>query len=198
MHLPARAELERRPLTTARLALAPLDGDDSRDFFQALDGSRAHLLEWLPWVESCVLPPDALARCEGSAEDWDGARALRFAVRDASTLRFLGVVALEALVPAHDNADLVVWLRADALRHGFATEAAAQVLTFAFRRAGLHRVRAFVAPSNAGAMGVLSRLGFRLEALVRGTERQAGRWVDEYQVALLARDRVRGPWWQDR
>jgi RimJ/RimL family protein N-acetyltransferase len=198
MHLPARNELERRPLTTPRLSLAPLDADDARDFFQAVDTSRVHLARWLDWVDSCTAPSDALGRCAGSGDDWDGARALRFAVRESSTMRLLGVVALEALVPAHDNADLAVWLRSDALRHGYATEAAASLLTFAFRRAGLHRVRAFAAPSNLGAMGVLHKLGFRFEAIAREADRRAQQAGDWYQHALLARDIVRGPWWADR
>jgi ribosomal-protein-alanine N-acetyltransferase len=198
MHLPARVELERRPLTTARLVIAPLDGDDARDFLRAVDASRTHLTPWLPWVESCASSVDALARCEAAAQDWDAARALRFGVRDASTLQLIGVVALEAVVPAHDNADLVGWLHADALRHGFATEAAAAVLTLAFRRAGMHRVRALASPSNLGAMGVLNKLGFRFEAVVRQAERREGRWVDECQHSLLARDPFRGPWWSNR
>jgi RimJ/RimL family protein N-acetyltransferase len=198
MHLPARIELERRPLTTARLVIAPLDGDDARDFLRAVDVSRAHLAPWLSWVDACTSSQDALAWCDAAAHDWDGARALRFGVREANTLQLLGVVALEALVPAHDNADLVVWLRAEAVRHGFATEAAAAVLTLAFRRAGFHRVRAVASTSNTGAMGVLHRLGFRFEAVVRGVERRAGRWVDEQQHALLARDPFHGPWWAAR
>jgi RimJ/RimL family protein N-acetyltransferase len=198
LHLPARAELERRPLKTARLALTPLDADDARDFFRAVDESRAHLRAGLDWVDVCAAPSDAHQRCAASPEDWDSARALRLAVRESSTLTFLGVAALEALMPAHDCGDLVVWLRADCLRQGYATEAAAALLVFAFRRAGMHRVRAFAGPSNAGALGVLRKLGFRFEAVVRGVDPRGGQWIDQWQHALLARDPVSGPAWVDR
>jgi RimJ/RimL family protein N-acetyltransferase len=198
MHLPARAEIERRPLKTARLALAPLDVGDARDFFRAVDESRAHLGAWLEWIEGCVAGSDAHRRCEASADDWDAARALRFSVRESSTLAFLGVASLEALMPAHDSGDLVVWLRNDSLRQGVATEAAAALLTFAFRRAGLHRVRAFAGPGNVGALGVLRKLGFHFEAVVRAVQPGGGRWTDEWQHSLLARDPVSGPVWADR
>jgi RimJ/RimL family protein N-acetyltransferase len=198
MHLPARAELERRPVKTARLALAPLDVTDARDFFRAVDVSRTHLGAWLEWVEGCAAPSDAHRRCAASADDWDAARAVRFAVREGSTLAFLGVVGLEALMPAHDCGDLVVWLRNDSLRQGVATEAAAALLIFAFRRAGLHRVRAFAGTTNAGALGMLRRLGFHFEAVVRSVHPGGGHWTDEWQHALLARDPVSGPAWADR
>lgn len=197
MHLPSRAELERRPLKSARLMLAPLDVTDARDLFRAVDPSRTHLGQ-LDWVAGCALPSDAHRRCESSAEDWDSARALRFAVREVSTLAFLGVAALETLLPAHDSGDLVVWVRSDVLRQGYATEAAAALLVFAFRRAGLHRVRAFAGPFNPGALGVLRRLGFRFEAVVRGADAIGGRWTDTWQHSLLARDPVSGPAWVDR
>jgi ribosomal-protein-serine acetyltransferase len=187
MHLPSRTELSNRPISTNRLTIAPLDAHDARDFFRAVEASRAHLGLWLPWVETCTETSAATALCTGAARDWERARSLRFAVRDRTTLRLLGTVTLEGLVIAHANADLTFWVRHDSLRHGIATEAGGAVVDFAFHRMGMHRLRATAATSNVAALGVLARLGFRLEGIVREGERCGGRWVDAATFGLLAR-----------
>jgi RimJ/RimL family protein N-acetyltransferase len=184
MHVPSRNEMSSRPLATARLALAPLDVQDARDLFRAVEASRRHLGPWLAWVAECT-GSAAARRCTDSEDDWDQVRALRFAVRDATTLRLLGVVSLEALVTAHASADLSFWVHADSLRRGVATEAAGAAVAFALHRMGLHRLRATVAASNVAARRVLARLAFRFEAVVRDGEWHAGRRVDGEQYALL-------------
>jgi RimJ/RimL family protein N-acetyltransferase len=187
MHVPSRNEMTSRPLATARFVLAPLDVHDARDLLRAVDASRDHLGHWLAWVAACTAGPDAVHRCAESQADWDQARALRFAVRDTTTLQLLGVVTLEAIVPAHANADLSFWVRADALRQGVATEATGAAVELAFHRMGLHRLRATIAASNVAARGVLASLAFRFESVVRGGEWHDGRRVDGEQYALLAR-----------
>jgi ribosomal-protein-serine acetyltransferase len=187
MHVPSLTELSSRPVRTHRLALAPLDAHDARDFFRAVEASRAHLARELPWVETCAEMSAAVALCDGATRDWERTRALRFAVRDRTTLQLLGAVTLEGLVTAHANADLTFWVRADSLRRGVATEAAAAVVDFAFHRMGMHRLRATAATTNIAALGVLARLGFRLEGIVREGERSGGRWVDAATFGLLAR-----------
>jgi ribosomal-protein-serine acetyltransferase len=187
MHVPSRNELSSRPLTTHQLSLAPLDALDARDFFRAVDESRPHLARWLPWVESCAVASEAARLCGEAAHEWDQARTLRFAVRDRTTLRLLGVVALEGLVTAHANADLSFWVRADSLRRGIATGAAGAVVGFALHRMGLHRLRACAATINAGAVAVLGALGFRFEGVARESEWCDGRRVDGAMFALLAR-----------
>jgi RimJ/RimL family protein N-acetyltransferase len=48
--------------------------------------------------------------------------------------------------------------------HGYATEAAREVLRFAFEDLGLHEVVAFTVPANLGSRGLMQRLGFRYDA----------------------------------
>lgn len=166
--------------------LAPLDVHDARDLFRVVEGSRRHLAPWLAWVADCDDGSAAVKRCTEAEDDWDQARAIRLAVRDAATLQLVGVVALEGIIPAHASADLAFWVRADSLRRGVAAEAAGTVVAFALHRMGLHRLRATIAAPNAGARRVLARLAFRFESVVRGGEWHAGRRVDGEQYALVA------------
>ncbi len=187
MHVPTRAELASRPLVTAELLLAPLERQDARDLLQAVESSRAHLSRWLPWAESVRETTGAVRLCDDAAVDWDLARSLRLGVRDRTTLRMLGGVALDGLVPAHASGDLAFWVRADSLRRGVASQAAAAVVDFALHRMGMHRLRATAAATNTAALGVLGRTGFRLEGLARDSEWRDGGFEDGYLFGLLAR-----------
>ena len=71
-------------------------------------------------------------------------------------------------------------------RHGYATEAARALLSYAFETAGLHRVIATCNPENTASVRVMEKLHMRREAhFRRGHLQPDGRWIDEYFYALL-------------
>ncbi|HXN31644.1 MAG TPA: GNAT family protein [Polyangiaceae bacterium] len=186
--VPPRAELRHRPLDTQRAVLTPVDSSDASDLWQAVDGSRAHLEKWLPWVPFNTDLDASWRYCEASASDWDQGRALRFAIRERATRRFLGVVGLESIAHLHQSAELGYWLRADVARRGYMTESARATLGWAFKRLNAHRVRVAAATDNFASLGVIRRLGFRFEGIAREAERCQGRWLDHALFAMIATD----------
>ena len=70
---------------------------------------------------------------------------------------------------------------------GFAMEAAATLLNYAFEELGLHRVRADTDPQNTAAWRLLERLGMRREAHLKQSLWFKGQWADEYFYAILER-----------
>lgn len=191
--VPPRSELRARPLETSRLHLHPLDATDTRDLWTAVEASRAHLEPWLPWVPFNIDLESSGRYAEASAADWDSARACRFAIRDRSTRRLLGVIGLENFAHLHENVELGYWLRVDAGRNGYMTEAGRAVLDWAFSHLNVHRVRVAAATDNHKSLAVIGRLGFRFEGIARQAERCHGRWLDHAVFALLVTDpRPRG------
>ena len=188
--VPPRAELRHRPLDTERLLLAPVEPTDASDLWLAVDTSRAHLEKWLPWVPFNTDPEASWRYCDASAVDWDHTRALRFAIRERATRRFLGVIGLESLAHLHQSADLGYWLRVDGVRRGYMTEAARTILAWAFGPLNVHRIRVAAATGNDASLGVIRRLGFQFEGVAREAERCQGRWLDHALFALLATDSV--------
>ena len=98
----------------------------------AVESSRPQLEPWLPWVPFNVDLDSSGRYAEASASDWDAARATRFAIRDRSTRRLLGVIGLESFAHLHESVELGYWLRIDSWGKGFMTEAAQGVLDWAF------------------------------------------------------------------
>ena len=126
--VPHRSDLRARPLETARLLLHPLDATDSRDLWNAVESSRAHLEPWLPWVPFNIDLESSGRYAEASAADWDAARACRFSIRDRTSRRFLGVIGLEAFAHLHESVELGYWLRVDACGRGLMTETALETV----------------------------------------------------------------------
>jgi [ribosomal protein S5]-alanine N-acetyltransferase len=87
---------------------------------------------------------------------------------------------------AHSSAKLGYAVHADHWGHGYATEAAATMLTFGFQELGLHRVTAAVGPENAPSIAVLTRLGFTLEGRLRHHVFTHEAWRDSLLYSLLA------------
>ena len=183
-----RTELRARPLETARVLLSPIDPSDARDLWAAVDGSRAHLEPWLPWVPFNIDADASYRYAEASASDWDSARACRFVIRDKVGRRLLGVVGLEAFAHLHQSVELGYWLRNDSCGKGMMTEASRAVVAWAFGPLNAHRVRVAAATDNHASLGVIRRLGFHFEGISRQAERCHGRWLDHAVFSMLASD----------
>ncbi len=67
-------------------------------------------------------------------------------------------------------------------------EACRCLLTWAFSRLNVHRVRVAAATDNHPSLKVIHRLGFRFEGIAREAERCNGRWLDHAVFALLVTD----------
>ncbi|NTJ66431.1 GNAT family N-acetyltransferase [Agrobacterium rhizogenes] len=71
---------------------------------------------------------------------------------------------------------------------GYATEAAAAIITLGFEKFGFHRIFARLDAKNAGSVGVVERLGLRREAHLIENDRFNGVWGDEYVYAVLSHE----------
>ena len=71
---------------------------------------------------------------------------------------------------------------------GVMTEALTAILDFGFTRMGLNRVQATIMPRNERSLGLVERLGFVREGIMRehGTD-ENGEFVDDVLLALLRR-----------
>jgi RimJ/RimL family protein N-acetyltransferase len=70
--------------------------------------------------------------------------------------------------------------------HGYATEAAVEMLRLGFEGLGLHRIVARLDNRNTASARVLERLGMRREAHFVQNEFIKGEWADEVIYAMLA------------
>jgi RimJ/RimL family protein N-acetyltransferase len=70
--------------------------------------------------------------------------------------------------------------------HGYAREAAAEVLRMGFEQLGLHRIIGRADARNTASAKLMERLGMRREAHFVQNEIVKGEWADEVVYAMLA------------
>lgn len=188
LSIPARAQIRRSPIETPRLLLMPIEISDGDELWDAVEGSRWHLERWLPWVPFNSTREASSRYAEACVADWDGGRAVRFAIRERHTRELLGVVGLDSCVHLHRSCELGYWLRRDATGKGLMTEAASASVEFAFSRMSMHRIRCAAATDNFPSLRVIQRLGFRFEGIARQAELVQSRWLDHAVFAKLSQD----------
>lgn len=105
----------------------------------------------------------------------------------------IGEIHLSRLAPNtahHRHTEIGITILPAYQGRGYGREAIEWALDYAFRRAGLHRVRIRAYGWNVGALRLYEKIGFKVE----GREREAfwndGRWWDGVDMGMLE-----GEWW---
>jgi ribosomal-protein-alanine N-acetyltransferase len=115
---------------------------------------------------------------------------LRWAIapgQDADVV--LGTCGFNIWIPSSRRALLGYDLGQRHWRQGIMTEALGAVLRFGFETMGLNRVEALVFLENAASHGLLQKLGFRREGVLREYEYLKGCFVDMVMYSQLRSDR---------
>ncbi|MEU8227779.1 GNAT family protein [Kribbella sp. NPDC048915] len=170
-------------LRTDRLRLRPFAEADGDDLY-AMHSDTFVMRYWdaPPWAG-----PERverfLAGCRQMAEEGTGARLA--VERDGA---FLGWCSLTQWNPAYRSASLGYCYNEKAWGHGYATEAARAVLTWAFDTLDLNRVQAEADTRNIASARVLEKLGFQREGTLREDCVVNGDVSDSWVYGLLRRE----------
>jgi RimJ/RimL family protein N-acetyltransferase len=171
------------PLRTERLVLRPFIQDDVDDLFDIY--SRADVTRYLYWGPRSRTETVAdLERRLRQSELVDEGQLLSLAIVPAESNRVIGEVTLKWLSTAHRQGEIGFSLRPDCNGHGFATEAAAALMTLGFSELGLHRIVGRCDVRNHASVGVLKRLGMLSEAHFVHNEMIKGEWCEEVVYAV--------------
>ncbi|MBM0258068.1 GNAT family N-acetyltransferase [Micromonospora sp. 4G55] len=174
------------PLRTDRLDLRLFTADD----FAALRlpvPRRRHPLPLLRGERRGRQPGGAGPQARPGALRAEG-DVLNLALVLRETGAVIGDVLLIWTSVAHRQGEIGYVLHPDHAGHGYATEAAREMLRLGFDELGLHRIVGRLDARNTASARVLERLGMRREAHLRENELVKGEWTDEAVYALLARE----------
>jgi RimJ/RimL family protein N-acetyltransferase len=175
------------PLETDRLVLRPFaDGDLDALYAMHSDTEVARYLYNDPRTREEVrtLLERKIAGAQLEAEgDWLGA-----AVVTRDTGRVVGDLAMQWVSEEHKTGEIGFVFDPAAQGHGYATEAARELLRVAFEDFGLHRVIGRTEARNAASARVLEKLGMRREAHLVENEWVKGEWQSELVYAMLDRE----------
>ncbi|NDV62031.1 GNAT family N-acetyltransferase [Puniceicoccales bacterium CK1056] len=145
--------------------------------FSLVQKNRAHLREWLPWVDSTRSPVDTRKFLEMSYGGFLHGAGFNFGIRHHGGL--VGLVGFHGFDMANRITSLGYWLSEDACGKGIMREAVAGCVQYAFSDRGMNRVYVRCATNNFRSKRIPESLGFTHE----GTQREA-EWLYDHFVDL--------------
>lgn len=155
-------------------------------FFMLIDSNRAHLREWLPWVDGSQSPSDTAAFIRSTQHQWADLKGMSAGIWCQG--RPAGVISFNTFNWLHRSATIGYWLAAEFQGQGLMTRATRACTDHALTELGLHRVEIRCATGNARSRAIPERLGYTLEGISRDAERLYDHFVDHAIYAMLAPD----------
>ena len=168
----------------ATVTLAALRARDAESLFSLIDGNRAHLRQWLPFVDDAQDATDTQRFILDVSRLADEGRGMAAAIWDDGSLA--GVIGLMEINQRNRNTEIGYWLGAEHQGRGLVTRSCAALVSYAFEAMGLHRVEMYCAPDNARSRRVPERLGFVTEGTLRDAEWLYDHYVDNVLYSMLS------------
>jgi RimJ/RimL family protein N-acetyltransferase len=170
-------------IETARLRLRRFGDADLAPFMAYRndpDVARYQSWDGITEAEAVAFVREQQTAPAGVPGEW-----LQIAIERKDNRRIIGDCAFKVMEDDPRQAEIGYSLARDAQGQGFATEAVAALLSWAFPTFDLHRVIAIVDVENTASVALLERLGLRREAHFRQNIWFKGAWGDEYVYAIL-------------
>ena len=152
---------------TERLVIRCWQPQDARLLKEAVDVSRDHLREWMPWADTEPEPIDVtIKRARQFRAMFDLDKDYVYAVFDKNETQVLGGSGLHTRL-GETVREIGYWIHVAHLNQGYATEVSAALTKVAFEIEGMDRVEIHCSPQNMASSAVPRKIGFVHEATLR-------------------------------
>ncbi|SPT77629.1 ribosomal-protein-alanine acetyltransferase [Niallia circulans] len=109
----------------------------------------------------------------------------RYSIFLAETGDLIGTCGFNQLDADNDRGEIGYELGEPYWGHGYMKEALMKLVEVGFASFALNRIEAKVEPENSASIGLLEKIGFQNEGLLRQYEKAKGRYIDLYLFSLL-------------
>lgn len=170
-------------LTTERLILREFTpGDVPAVFAYQRDESY---LRYYPWTKRTEADVREFVQRFLDWQNEEPRRRFQFAVTLPDSGGIIGSIGIRRKPDNDHEAEIGYELAPEHWGHGYATEAAGEILDFGFGELNLHRISASLVAEHSASARVLERLGMTLEGRSRHVARFKDRWWDGLTYAIL-------------
>ncbi len=172
-------------LTTSRLLLREYRLDDDAAYFLVRSNADAQRYTGSEPHQSVAETRGYIERIQTWYADHD---SIRWAITQQGDDRLIGSCCLFHFDEGYHRAEIGYDLHPDFWGQGIMTEAVAAILTNAFSTMGLHRVEANIDIANERSKGLLLKLGFTYEGVLRQRYVFRDQFDDEHYFGLLTHE----------
>ncbi len=115
-------------------------------------------------------------------------QGIRWAITRKEDDKIIGTCGFHNHKPEHFRAEMGYELGREYWNQGIMTEALPAIMDYGFNCLNYNRIEAFVNYGNVRSAGLLERMGFKLDGVLREYEFNRGNFVDQYCYSLLKKD----------
>jgi ribosomal-protein-serine acetyltransferase len=163
----------------------------ANELFALTDRNRAHLRQWLPWLDSVTTVSDTREFIKTSLTQFANNNGFQAGIWFDE--RLVGLVGYHQIDWVNRITTIGYWLDAGMEGRGLVTKACRALVQHAFAGLGLNRIEIRCAVENKRSRAIPERLGFRQEGMIHQAEWLYDHYVDHVQYGLLASMWKAGP-----
>jgi [ribosomal protein S5]-alanine N-acetyltransferase len=169
-------------LETPRLKLIEIREEHTKRYFEimSLDSVTKYY-----GMESLQTLDQAENIIKSFKEGFESKRSMRWGITIKETGTFIGTVGLNNLQIGNKKAEIGFEIHPDYWSNGYTSEASGAVIEYAFNELQLYRMGAITFLENKASIGLLEKIGFRKEGILRGYIFQNGVSNDTHIFSLL-------------
>jgi ribosomal-protein-serine acetyltransferase len=166
--------------------LTLLEDRHAEDVFAVVDHERAHLREWLPWVDNTADAADTAEFIKKSLQQYAANEGFSAGIWSGDAL--IGTIGTHKIDWLNRRVEIGYWISAAFQGKGIVTDACRALIDHAFHVWKLNRVEIHCATGNEKSCSIPKRLGFQLEGVLREAQLLNGQYHDINVYSLLARE----------
>jgi len=171
---------------TETIYLKTLGLDDTDSFFHTISLNRNHLRKWTSWVDQIKNKDDAMQLIEESIIQTNAHKSLIMGIFRQGQI--LGCIEMQDWDHQLRKANLGYWLAEDAEGKGLMFAAGQVFLHYLFEQLKLNKVELVHLIDNKRSAALATRLGFRVEGILRDNIMVNGAFKDLVSRGLLMQE----------
>jgi ribosomal-protein-serine acetyltransferase len=156
---------------------------EAAESFALVDGNRAYLREWMPWLDSTRSVDDTAAYRTHVLGELAAGRLYEGGIYFRGEPVGRAGLRVDA---GNRQGEVGYWVSEDAQGQGIITRTAEAMITAGFELLHLHRIEIRCAVDNVRSRAVPERLGLALEGVRRDVEWLYDHWVDHAVYVTFA------------
>lgn len=168
----------------ADTTLRMITEQDAQPLFALIDQNRAHLRQWLPWLDTTRTVQDELAFIRNIHIQHREHRGFACVIWHKG--QAAGTIGYHSIDWRDRKVEIGYWLGAQFQGKGLMTKACRAMVTYAFDQIKLNKVEIRCAVGNTRSCAIPQRLGFKVEGIIRRAEWLYDHYVDLVLYSMLA------------
>jgi ribosomal-protein-serine acetyltransferase len=151
-----------------------------------VNNNRAHLREWLPWVDGMRTVANFTYYIRDTKKR--AAEKTDFGYAIVIDKNIVGRIGLHHISQQNKVGEIGYWLAVDWQGRGIITKCCKAIINHGFTKQGLNRIEIKCGVLNPKSRAIAEKLQFKQEAVLRQAEWLHGEFIDLYLYAMLKKE----------